>query len=73
MIQRFETSWEEKYEMYNVLEKDSLIKMLIEANRMLQNMTPKIQLDNCNYYCSGTDTSMRCIHCGKLKWEQSGK
>jgi hypothetical protein len=66
MIQTVETSWKEKYDMYNVLEKDSLIKMLIQCNEHLWGLKPTIL---CNYYCSGTDTSMRCIHCNRLKWE----
>lgn len=71
MVQRSEMSDKEKYEMYSALEKDSLIKMLIEANRHLQNIEPKIKFvsGNCGFYNVGMDTSGRCIHCGKQSWE----
>lgn len=66
-----EKTYEEKYNMYNSLEKDVLIGMLIECNKHLYNMTPReTPIDTtCRFYMSGTDTSMRCIHCGKTKWE----
>ncbi len=70
MVQRVEMSDKEKYEMYNLLEKDAIIGMLIECNKYLQRLTPKVVIeDKCRMYISGTDTSMRCIYCGKLKWE----
>lgn len=70
MVQMIEMSDKEKYEMYNLLEKDAIIGMLIECNKYLQRLTPKVVIeDKCRMYISGTDTSMRCIHCGKLKWE----
>lgn len=71
MIQRGEMTDQEKYDMYNALEKDTIIGMLIECNRHLTRMTPRVMPfnDTCRTYCSGTDTSMRCIHCGKMKWE----
>ena len=70
MVQIIEMSWREQYDMYNALEKEAIIGMLIECNKHLQRLTPKIVIeDKCRMYISGTDTSMRCIHCGKLKWE----
>ena len=73
MHQVIEMTDKEKYEMYNSLEKDVLIGMLIECNRHLQSRIPIVKLPEniCNYYQSGTDTSCRCIHCGKTKWEHS--
>lgn len=68
MIQTVETSWQEKYEMYNALEKDVLIGMLIEANRHLQSRKPTIEF-TCGFYNPGMDSSGKCINCGKLKWE----
>lgn len=68
MYQITETSDKEKFEMYSLLEKDTLIGMLIECNKHLQRLTPKIEIDRC-FYTPGTDTSCRCIHCGKTKWE----
>jgi hypothetical protein len=68
MYQLIETTDKEKFEMYNLLEKDVLIGMLIECNKYLQRLTPKAIIDKC-FYMAGTDTSCRCIHCGKQKWE----
>jgi len=69
MVQIVETTDKEKFEMYNLLEKDVLIGMLIECNKHLQRLTPKIEVNSKCFYQSGTDTSCRCIHCGKQKWE----
>ena len=73
MHQVIEMTDKEKYEMYNSLEKDVLIGMLIECNKHLQSRIPIVKLPKniCNYYQSGTDTSCRCIHCGKTKWEHN--
>lgn len=73
MHQVVSTTDKEKYEVYNSLEKDTLIGMLIECNKHLQSRTPTVKLPDstCRYYQSGTDTSCRCIHCGKSKWEHS--
>ena len=68
MVQVIETSDKEKFKMYNLLEKDVIIGMLIESNKHLQRLTPKV--DRC-FYQPGTDTSCRCIHCGKPKWEHN--
>ncbi len=69
MIQRVEMTFKEKYDMYNSLEKDTLIGMLIECNKHLTGLTPRVNANDRCFYMSGTDTSMRCIHCGKTKWE----
>lgn len=71
MNQAVSTTDKEKYEVYNSLEKDTLIGMLIECNRHLQNLTTKVLVTDstCRIYMPGTDTSMRCIYCNKLKWE----
>ena len=69
MIQIVETTDKEKFEMYNLLEKDVLIGMLIECNKHLNRLTPIIEVNNKCFYTAGNDTSCRCIHCGKQKWE----
>jgi predicted choloylglycine hydrolase len=70
MYQIIELTDQEKYEMYNAFEKDVIIGMLIESNRHLQKLTPKIVFDDtCKFYMSSMDTSCSCIHCGKQKWE----
>lgn len=71
MVQRIEMSWREQYEMYNALEKDVIIGMLIESNRHLQNRKPTMEFvsGNCRWYNPGLDTSGRCINCGKQQWE----
>ena len=71
MLQIIETTDKEKFEMYNVLEKDVLIGMLIECNKHLQRLNPTIVIPEKCFYMLGTDTSCRCIHCGKLKWEHN--
>jgi len=68
-------SYKEEYDKYNLLEKDVLIGMLIEKYRdkkvgALQGL--KTEQKTCAFYMAGTDTSCRCIHCGKLKWEHTG-
>lgn len=68
MVQRVEMSWREQYDMYNALEKEVIIGILIEANRHLESRKPIVST-NCGWYNPGMDTSGRCIHCGKLKWE----
>ena len=45
MIQVIETTDGEKYRMYNALDKDTLIKMLIECNKHLQRLTSTIQVN----------------------------
>lgn len=36
-----ESTYQEKVEMYNKIEKDKLIEMLIEANRIIDSLTQK--------------------------------
>jgi hypothetical protein len=52
----------------NPMKSDVLIGMLGECNKHLQQLTPKVEISKC-FYMPGTDTSARCIHCGKQKWE----
>ena len=49
-----ETTHKEKVEMYNLISKDKLIEMLIEANRHLKNLT--IPIVSKAFYCT---------HCAK--------
>lgn len=44
MVQTVEMSYEEKVEMYQLVEKNKLIEMLIEANNVISKLTPKIAL-----------------------------
>ena len=69
MLQIIETSDKEKFEMYNLLPKETLIGMLIECNKQLQRRTPKIIMPNhCGFYTANeTDSGARCIYCGKQK------
>lgn len=62
MRQIVETTDKEKYEMYNLLEKNELIKMLIEANRHLYKVTPIITIgDTCSCNpINGGDGICRC-------------
>ena len=68
MIQIVETTDVEKFEMYNKLDKSVLIGMLIECNKHISRIIPKVELNKC-FYTAGDDTSGRCIHCGKQKFE----
>ena len=77
MYQVVEMSDKEKFEMYNVLEKEVIIGMLIECNKHLQRLTPRIEYNNqlpeivsgsCGWFqCS--NTGGRCDKCGKQQWE----
>lgn len=69
MIQIIETTDKEKFEMYNTLEKDVLIGMLIECNKHPQRLTPIVNVNKCGFYMIGSDTSGRCNNCGKQKLE----
>jgi len=62
--------------MYNLLEKDVLIGMLIECNKHLQRLTPRIECNSkmkiidgrCGLFqCSNTGGI--CDKCGKQQWE----
>jgi ArsR family metal-binding transcriptional regulator len=73
MVQVIEMTHKEKVEMYQLIEKDRLIEMLIEANNVIRNLTPKITLyepfDKCN--CIGMtevhqiNDKFLCGTCGK--------
>jgi hypothetical protein len=68
-----EMSHKEKVEIYQLIEKDRLIEMLIEANNVIERLTPKITLDElydrCN--CIGSteihqiNNKFLCGTCGK--------
>lgn len=51
MLQIIEMSHKEKVEMYQLIEKDRLIEMLIEANNVINKLTPKIQVNSSIYCC----------------------
>ena len=68
MIQIVETTDIEKFEMYDKLDKSVLIGMLIECNKHLNRIIPKVELNKC-FYTAGNDTSGICVHCGKQKFE----
>ena len=75
MYQVVEMSDKEKFEMYNALEKDVIIGMLIECNKHLQRLTPQIEYKlpeiiagSCGWFtCS--NSGGRCDKCGKQQWE----
>jgi len=46
MIQVIETTHQEKVEMYQRIEKDKLIEMLIEANRIISLVCNKYNIGN---------------------------
>ncbi len=48
MHQIIEATRQEKVEMYRMVDKERLIEMLIEANKHLQRITPKIILPKSN-------------------------
>jgi len=68
MLKIAETTDREKFEMYSKLDKYVLIGMLIECNKHLSRMIPKVEYNKC-FYTAGNDTSGRCVHCGKQKYE----
>ena len=69
MVQIVNTTDGEKYRMYNALDKEDLVKMLIECNKHLQRITSKVEVNNKCFYMAGIDTSGRCINCGKQRYE----
>lgn len=63
-----EQTLEEQVLMYKKLSKKELIAMLIEANRHLNNLQPKIMCCN-NYNPDTRTTGMLCINCGQGKYK----
>lgn len=67
----------ERIDKYNLLDKEVLVAMLIARDFNNENLTTIVNVDNsnsfvakvCNFYMSGTDTSMNCMHCGYSKYE----
>lgn len=68
MLQVRESTNQEKFEMYDKLDKYVLIGMLIEANKHLNNIKPRVENTPC-FYTASNDTSGRCVYCGKQKYE----
>lgn len=68
MTQTVETTDQEKFEMYNKLDKYILIGMLIEANKHLDRLTLKPKVNNCLHTDDNT-TSGNCIYCGEPKYK----
>jgi hypothetical protein len=62
MINTVITTDQEKFEMYSLLSKEQLIKMLIEANKHLYRLTPTVLCPKCGISsCSGsTSGSVKC-------------
>jgi hypothetical protein len=62
MITTVITTDQEKFEMYDLLSKEQLIKMLIEANRHLDRLTPTVLCPKCGISsCSGnTSGNVKC-------------
>ena len=60
MIQIQEQTYQQQFDMYMGVEKEELVKMLIECNKHLDRLT------KCDYYIADPrDTGMRCLNCGK--------
>jgi len=56
-------SYKEEYDKYNLLDKEVLIGMLIAMKK------EEYKQEGCRMYTPGTDTSLRCIYCGKSQYE----
>ena len=56
----------QRYDGYNLLEKDTLIGMLMERERLCnKNLTP----NKCVLFTSSmNNTSGLCVNCGKSQW-----
>jgi len=54
MYQIVETTYEEKVEMYRNIDKEDLIKMLIECNRIIALRPIEIVHNNCKCFTSQT-------------------
>lgn len=46
MVQIIEMTYQEKYDMYMKSKKSELIEMLIESNKQLDNIPPRIYFDD---------------------------
>jgi hypothetical protein len=63
MVQTIEMSYEEKVEMYQLVEKNKLIEMLIEANNVISKLTPKIAFEPLdNEVTNDVDTTPHPIY-----------
>lgn len=69
MVQVVKITDGERYRMYSALDKEDLIKMLIECNKHLERLTPQIRVSEGCFYMNGLDTSGKCSNCGKQQWE----
>lgn len=56
-------NYKEEFEKYSKLDKEDLIKIIISTKE------EKYAPDECMMYTPGTDTSLRCIYCGKSQYE----
>ena len=57
----------EQMTMYMKLSKIELVNMLIQCNKVIDQITPIID-KKCNYFSDGT-LSMNCMFCGKGRFE----
>jgi len=85
MMQVIEMTHSEKVEMYQMIEKDRLIEMLIEANYVINRLTEvknlriadvsgRSEQSNCvhchEHILTVKTLKYRCKHCRDEKWEQ---
>lgn len=67
-------NYNERFDKYNLLDKDVLIAMLIEIDINKESLSFLLKengINNpitCNFYIQGTETSTRCMNCGQLKY-----
>ena len=58
----------EQMTMYMKLPKIELVNMLIQCNKVINQITPIIELDICDDFFSNISGEI-CSNCGKEKWE----
>lgn len=73
MVQIINLSYEEKVKMYETIEKDTLIEMLIQANDIIDELTKKQEfyvineILGCHHSFVNKDYNWKsCIYCGLI-------
>lgn len=65
MYQVVEMSYQEKVEMYRLIDKEDLIKMLIECNNLLSRLTPKVVFPSICNCARPWSVNGVCVACEK--------
>jgi hypothetical protein len=60
MYQIVETTYEQKVEMYRQIDKEKLIEMLIECNRIIAMRPIEINYNKCGCFTSQTYSCITC-------------